>query len=176
MVVAIVAIISGIAVGVTPSIIGLAKGQSAAAQLNAFLKRTRELAISRRRNIEVVFTAPNQVQTLQRAVPNPPAVTPAPTPLETIYLEGAMEFRTFAGVPDTPDAFATPVVSAMSVGNQLPVMFTSEGAFVDANGDPINATLFLGKPQQINTANALTILGATAMVRSWRWNGARWIQ
>ena len=45
-------------------------------------------------------------------------------------------------------------------------MFTSEGLFTDVNGDPINATLFLGIPNQVSTANALTIIGTTATVRT----------
>ena len=55
-------------------------------------------------------------------------------------------------------------------------MFTSEGSFTDVNGDPINATIFLGIPNQVNTANALTIIGTTATVRTWRNNGSQWVQ
>ncbi len=55
-------------------------------------------------------------------------------------------------------------------------MFTSEGTFADVNGDPINATLLLGVANQPNTANAVTIIGTTATLRLWRWDGARWVQ
>lgn len=175
MVVAIMAILSGVAIGVSQGMVRSAKGQAGAQQLAGFLKRTKEMAVSRRRNIEVAFTAPNSVSTLQRAVPNPPAATPAPTPLETLQFEGRIEFRTFA-TGDTPDLFATATPPAINVGATLPVLFTSEGQFVDANGDPVNATLFLGEPGQISTANALTILGTTAMIRTWRWDGSRWVQ
>ena len=61
MVVAILGILGGIAIGVTPGIINTAKGQSGAQQLAAFLKRHREMAISRRRNIEIRFTLPATV-------------------------------------------------------------------------------------------------------------------
>lgn len=175
MVVAIIAVMGGVALGVTGNMIRTAKGQSGAQQLAGFLKRTRELAVSRRRNIEVAFTAPNIVATQQRGVPNPPAATPAPTPLETLRLEGRVEFRTF-GTGDTPDLFAGATPPAINVGAALPVLFTSEGQFVDANGDPVNATLFLGVPSQVSTANALTILGTTALIRTWRWDGSKWVQ
>lgn len=174
MVVAILCVLGGIAMGVTPNVIRVAKGQAGAAQLSSFLKRTRELAISRRRNIEIAFTAPNQVRSTQRAVPDPPNPLGASTVLETMYLEGRVEYRTFGGVPDTPDAFGNG--AAIVLGGANPVMFTSEGSFTDVDGNPINASIFLGVQGQTNTANALTIIGTTATVRSFRWDGSRWVQ
>jgi prepilin-type N-terminal cleavage/methylation domain-containing protein len=174
MVVAILAVLGGVAIGVTPSIIRVAKGQSGAQELTAFLKRHRELAISRRRNIEIAFTAPNQVRSTQRAVPDPPNPLGPSTVLETTFLEGGVEYRTFAGVPDTPDAFGN--AAAIVLGGAGPFMFTSEGSFTDVDGNPINASIFLGVPNQVSTANALTIIGTTATVRSFRWDGSRWIQ
>ncbi len=174
MVVAIMAVLGGIAIGVTPGVISVAKGQSGAQQLSAFLKRTRELAISRRRNIEIEFTAPSRVRSTQRAVPDPPNPLGASTVLETTYLEGRVEYRTFGGVPDTPDAFGN--AAAVVLGGANPVMFTSEGSFTDVDGNPINASIFLGVPGQTNTANALTIIGTTATVRNFRWDGSRWVQ
>jgi prepilin-type N-terminal cleavage/methylation domain-containing protein len=175
MVVAIIGILAAVAIGVTPAVIRTAKGQAGAQQLASFLKRHRELAISRRRNIEITFTAPNMVQSRQRAVPDPPAATPAPTVLETMYFEGRLEYRQFGAVAlDTPDAFGN--AAPINVGAILPVIFTSEGAFTDANGDVINGTLFLGVVNQVSTANALTIVGATSAVRLWRWDGSRWVQ
>jgi prepilin-type N-terminal cleavage/methylation domain-containing protein len=174
MVVAILAILGGIAIGVTPGVIQVAKGQSGAQQLSAFLKRTRETAISRRRNIEIDFVAPGMVRSTQRAVPDPPNPLGPSTVLEEMYLEGGIEYRLFPAVPDTPDAFGNgaPVV----VGGANPVMFTSEGVFTDVDGNPINASVFLGVPNQVSTANALTIIGTTATVRTFRWDGSRWVQ
>ncbi len=174
MVVAILAILGGIAIGVTPGVIQTAKGQSGAQQLSAFLKRTRETAISRRRNIEIDFVVPGMVRSTQRAVPDPPNPLGPSTVLEEMYLEGGIEYRLFPAVPDTPDAFGNgaPVV----VGGVNPVMFTSEGSFTDVDGNPINASVFLGVPNQVSTANALTIIGTTATVRTFRWDGSRWVQ
>jgi prepilin-type N-terminal cleavage/methylation domain-containing protein len=174
VVVAMIGVLAAIAIGVTPSIISTAKGQSGAQQLASFLKRHREMAISRRRNIEIAFTAPNLVSSVQRGVADPGDPPPLPTPLETMYLEGRVEFRLFPAVPDTPDGFGNG--TAISLGGANPVMFTSEGGFTDVNGDPINASLYLGIQDQENTANALTIIGTTATVRAWRWDGSRWVQ
>jgi prepilin-type N-terminal cleavage/methylation domain-containing protein len=173
-VVAIIGILASVAIGVTPGIIATTKASSNTAQLTSFLKRTREMAISRRRNIEIRFLAPNQVQSAERAVPNPPAPTPAPTVLETMTFEGRLGYNRFGGQPDTPDAFGN--AAAINLGGANPVMFTSEGSFADVNGDPVNATVMLGVPGDPTTANAVTILGTTAAVRAWRYDGSRWVQ
>ncbi|MEO5819219.1 MAG: prepilin-type N-terminal cleavage/methylation domain-containing protein [Vicinamibacteraceae bacterium] len=174
MVVAIIAILGGIAMGITPGVIRTAKGKSGAQQLGSFLKRHREMAISRRRNIAITFTNPNIVASVQRGVPDPPAVT-VDTPLETMRLEGAIQYNKFTAVTlDTPDGFTSG--AAITIGGTGPYMFTSDGSFVDVNGDPVNATILLGTPNVVSTANALTIIGTTSAVRTWRWDGSKWVQ
>ena len=84
-----------------------------------------------------------------------------------------MEYRQFAGNADTPDAFgaggaAGPIILGGAPPTVNPVMFTSEGSFTDANGNPINASVFIGVANQRNTSNAVTIIGTTATVRTWR--------
>lgn len=172
VVVALIAVLAGVSVGVTQSAIRAAKAQSGAQEVAAFLHRARETAISRRRNIEVRFLPPNTIQSAERAVPPNPA---PPTVLETIRFEGRMEYRTFAGLGNTPDMFDI-TGGPINLGGANPVMFTSEGTFTDVNGDPINATIFLGVDQQPDTASAVTILGTTATLRMWRHNGSEWVQ
>jgi prepilin-type N-terminal cleavage/methylation domain-containing protein len=176
IVVAIIAVLGSIAIGVSGNMVRASKGKSGAQQLAAFLKRHREMAISRRRNIEIAFTAPNIVSSALRAVPDPPAATPAPTPLEQMRLEGQVTYTKFAAIGlDTPDGFGSP--AAINLGGVGPTwMFTSEGSFVDVNGDPANATILLGIPNQRMTANALTIIGTTSAVRTWRYDGSKWVQ
>lgn len=169
-VIVLVGILSALAIGITPGLIRTARGESGAQELDSFLKRHREMAIARRRDIEIRFLAPNQVQSAQRAVPNPPNATPAPTVLETMTFEGSIEYWSPPGVPDTPNFFgnATPV----AVGGVAPVMFSSEGSFIDAGSNPVNATISLAVAGDPLTATAVTILGTTASVTRWRWNGA----
>jgi prepilin-type N-terminal cleavage/methylation domain-containing protein len=179
VVVAIMGVLAAIAIGVTSGMIQSAKGQSGAQQLSSFLKRHREVAISRRRNIEIRFTNDNTVESWQRAVPDPAVVpTPGPTLLETMVLEGRLEYLRFPTVTpaNTPDLFPIGGADAINLGGADPVLFTSEGSFTDRNGDPINATIFLGVPNQVTTANALTIIGTTATVRAWRNDGRQWVQ
>jgi hypothetical protein len=53
-------------------------------------------------------------------------------------------------------------------------MFTSDGSFVDANGDPANGTIFMGKPGRVETAHAITFFGATGLIRTWKFSGQQW--
>jgi len=170
MVVAIIGVLASIAIGVTPGIINTAKGQGGAAQVSSALRRAREIAISRRRNVRVTFQNPNQVVLEQINVPGPGL-----TAIETITLEGRIQYTTFA-IADTPDLFGNAVPVQVSGAAGQPPMFTSEGMFTDSNGDPANATITLGIPGQVSTANAVTILGATATIRQFRWDGSRWFE
>jgi len=172
MVVATLAVLAGIGIGVSSNVARMARGESGAQQLDAFLKRHREMAVARRRDIEIRFLPPNQVQSAQRAVPDPPAATPAPTVLDTLTFEGNNEYRVFAGMPDTPNLFGNG--AAINLGLVPPVMFSSEGAFVDLAGNPVNATISLGVVGDPMTASAVTILGPTASIERWKWDGANW--
>jgi hypothetical protein len=55
-------------------------------------------------------------------------------------------------------------------------MFTSEGTFTNVDGDPVNISVFLGVSRVPTSANAITILGATAAIRAWRWDGRQWVE
>jgi prepilin-type N-terminal cleavage/methylation domain-containing protein len=172
VVIAIATVLAGVGIGVTTTIVRMTRGEPAAQQLDAFLKRYREVAVARRRDIEIRFIPPNQVQSLERPIPDPPALTPPPTVLETMTFEGFVGYRSFNGVADTPNLFGN--LNAVSIGGVTPVMFSSEGAFIDVNGNPVNATLSLGIEDDELSATAVTVLGATASIERWRWNGTGW--
>ena len=169
IVIALIGVLAAIAIGVTPGVINTSKGQSGASQVSAALRRAREMAISRRRNVRVTFTNPNRVVLDQINVPGP-----GTTAIETIILEGRIQYNAFA-VADTPDRFGNAAAVQIGGAAGLP-MFTSEGMFTDSNGDPANATITLGIPGQTSTANAITILGATATIRQYRWDGSKWVE
>jgi prepilin-type N-terminal cleavage/methylation domain-containing protein len=171
---AIIAVLGGIAVGVTTTMVRVEKADAGVMQLDSFLKRYREMAVARRRDIEIRFLSPNRVQAAVRAVPDPPTPTPAPTLVETMTFEGRVEYRRTPGVPDTPNGFGNAV--AVSLGGVEPVMFSSEGAFIDIGSNPVNATISLGVEGDDLSATAITILGATARIERWRWSGGDWVK
>lgn len=170
VVLAIAGVLAAIGIGMSTNSIRSARGESGAAQLDGFLKRHREIALARRRDIEIHFDAPNRVRSVMRAGLGD--ANPAPQPLETLVIEGDIQFRVFDDMPDTPNGFGngTPV----TLGGVEPVMFASEGMFMDVAGNPINATISLGIAHDTLSATAVTILGTTATVERWRWNGAQW--
>jgi prepilin-type N-terminal cleavage/methylation domain-containing protein len=167
MALGLIAVMSAVAAMVMPSALRSATADSGAARVAAVLRTAREQAISQRRNVQVTFAAPNQIVVTRINVPSTTT-----TVLGTTVLESGIAFQLFTGVPDTPDAFGNP--SATAFGAATSVMFSSEGTFVDQNGDPANGTVFLGKGIDPMSARAVTIFGPTALIRQWRWNGRVW--
>jgi prepilin-type N-terminal cleavage/methylation domain-containing protein len=168
----ILGILAGVTVLIMPGIIRIVKGEGATMQAKGFLTKVREIAVTKRRNIQVTFVEPNQLTAEEMPIPG--VGVAADRFLETVEFEGGLEYLKFTGIPDTPDLFG--MDSAVTLGGAETVLFTSEGMFTDINGDPVNATLAFGIPEQPRTAQAVTILGVSAVVRQWRWNGSAWTQ
>jgi prepilin-type N-terminal cleavage/methylation domain-containing protein len=133
-------------------------------QLNA----ARETAVAQRRNIQLVFTTPNQLQLVRQNLPT------GTTVLRTVALEAGVRYHLFAPVVDTPDNFG--VSGALSFNSALTITFNSDGMLIDSGGSPINGTIFLAQPSARQSARAVTILGATGRVRGYRWTGSAWAQ
>jgi hypothetical protein len=150
--------------GITPGTIA----NTGLHQTVAQLRSGRETAIAQRRNIELSFPANNQIRLVRLEVPV------GRTVLSTVTLESRLEFRLFGGVPDTPDGFGNG--NAVSFAGPAPWTFLSNGTLVDAQGNPLNGSVFLGLANQPETARAITILGATGRVRGYRWTRSAWIQ
>ncbi len=171
VVMAVVAILSGVAVGVTPTIIASVRGESGMRQVAKLLTNARETAITRRRNVEVRFQPPSTLQTAEVDVPGP-----GTTVLDTVPFEGGVEYYLTPSLPNPPGSAGNGAAIFINSAAPNPVMFTTEGSFVDANGDPVNVSLFFAVNQEPGTATALTISGVTAVVRAWRWDGAHWVE
>jgi prepilin-type N-terminal cleavage/methylation domain-containing protein len=131
------------------------------------MRTARELAISERRYMRLVYTAPSHIEILREEVPGP-----ATTQVFTKDMESGVQFHIFAGLPDTPDAFGggTPV----NFGAALDIKFTPDGTLVNQNGGGANGTVFLGIPGYPFSARAVTVLGSTGRIRGYRWDGRIW--
>ncbi len=153
------------------------------------LRQARELAIAKRRNVQVQFTAPNQIQLTLLTLPGepiPPAISP--TYLNDNVPGGLIFYVSPPPVTDTPMGFG----NSTAISLQQPtgagawtVMFTTSGAFVGTaqsaatlyqatNNNPVNASIYLGVVGKPNTARAVTVFGATGRVRSYYWTGSSW--
>jgi prepilin-type N-terminal cleavage/methylation domain-containing protein len=185
VVVGLIGVLAGMAIMVSPSFSRNARADAGTVQVLDAIRSAREVAISQRRNVELRFVAVdsvglNAVQTVRRNL-NPAGFTT----LRTVRLENRMELRLDSAIPtDTPDKFrktGTGWTTAVAFGpkgsgiGSAWGMFTSEGTFVDADGDPLNGTAFLAIENQKNSLRAITVMGSTALIRSWRWNGKEWV-
>jgi prepilin-type N-terminal cleavage/methylation domain-containing protein len=173
VVVALIGTLVSMAMMAGPAYQRQARADSGLSQALDLVRSARELAISQRRNVELRFINNNGLQTARVDI-GANGVQTGTTPLRTIELENRMELLLQTGVPDTPMLFGNQ--SATAFGTTPRRMFTSEGTFVDANGDVLNGTMFLSVQGERNSARAITILGATALIRAWKWNGREWVE
>lgn len=161
----------GLAVAViqTSSLVPSLRANSAMDQVFSQFRALRDTAITQRRQVQVEFAGNDQITSTE--------IEPVgSSPVTTITLGGGAQFILFGGIPDTPMAFGNnAAVYIGGVSGGPPVMsFTTTGAFVDGNGNPLNGTVFLGISGQPNTARAVTVLGATGRVRQYHWDGKAW--
>jgi hypothetical protein len=167
IVVGILAVVGGIAAGSMLTMVRGARADSSmTAAVNA-LRVARDRAIGERRNFQVRFISPNKIQIARENIPGPTT-----TVVSELFLEDDLEFRLMPGVPDTPDHFGNS--AAVAFGPSASRSFTSEGTFVDATGDPLNGTVFMAVPGQPHSVRAISILGSTALIHPWRWDGRNW--
>jgi Tfp pilus assembly protein FimT len=164
-----------------------ARANSAMDAVISQLRQAREIAIAKRRNVQVQFTAPNQIQMTILTLPGeaiPPVI--APTYLND-NVPGGLTFAVLVGT-DTPMKFGNSTAISLQQpggGGAWTVMFTTSGAFCGTaqaaaslyqatNNNPVNASIFLGVVGKPNTARAVTVFGATGRVRSYYWTGSSW--
>jgi prepilin-type N-terminal cleavage/methylation domain-containing protein len=169
VVVALIAVVAAISVPISGVMISRARADSASIQAVTWLEGARNRAVAERRNFQVTFdTETNRIR-IDRVEPDL-----EPTLIADYQLEEGLEFMQFEDAPDTPDLFGNE--SDVELEGDTPHMFTSDGSFIDANGDPANGTLFMGKSGQPETARAVTIFGATGVIRTWKLAGTTWFQ
>jgi prepilin-type N-terminal cleavage/methylation domain-containing protein len=173
VVVGLIGVLSAMAIMVGPSFTKTARADASTAQVIDAIRSAREQAISQRRNIELRFLMPNAIQT-QRVDIGANGVQTGLTVLRTVELENNMEIRRDV-TANTPDLFPGAGPTAFGVPAATRRMFTSEGTFVDQDGDVLNGTVFLAVPNDPLSSRAITIMGATALIRLWRWNGREWV-
>src|SRR5208282_2953 len=186
--VGMIMVLVGMAVMSTMSSTYASKANDAMFEVITQFRTAREIAVSKRRNVLVAFTAPNQIQLTVETLPGEtPAAAIAPVFLND-GVAGGNIFYVYPGLPDTPMGFgnATALDFAPASGGTagLSIMFTTSGSLVGTtassgfnvvgNSNPVNATVFTGIAGKQNTARAVTVMGTTGRVRSYSWTGSAW--
>ena len=169
VVAALIAVGMAVAIPVTIDMVTRAKNDSAAVVAHTFLDSARDRAIAERRNVRLTFQGPNRIVLQRIEVPSGQLTT-----VGEMVLENGQEFLRYSGMADTPDKFGAG--SAVQFSGVEPVMFTSDGSLIDSAGDVTNGTVFMGVPNQPETARAVTIFGVTGLLRGWKWRGTQWFQ
>lgn len=169
---AIMGVLAALAIPVSTQYIINAKADSSLEATSRAFTNARDRAVAERRNVLISFTSDN-VQ-FDRQEINGTGDVIGTTPIAEVTLENGQQFMQFSGVPDTPDSFGA--TSATAFNGTPPFMFASDGTLVDADGDVANASIFTGVPDEPLTARAVTIFGATGLVRGWKWRGNRWFK
>ena len=167
IVVAVGIILAAMAIPVSSNFISTSKADASVTATTDALTTARDRSVAERRNFEVAFTGNNHIQITRDEVPSG-----MQTLISDTQLENGQQFVKFSGLPDTPDGFGN--TTAIYFSGPGPWMFTSDGSFIDSNGDVSNGTIQLGVPNQTMTARAVTIYGATGLIRSWNWRGTKW--
>ena len=188
VVVAIILIISAMALINLPTTMQNIHSDTAVRQVVTQLRQAREYAIANRRYVQVTFTTVGglaQIQMIQRndKTVGAGAVNPV---LSTVSIQVPMQFVVFGG-PDTPDGFGngaaiefgTPGVAGGPPGGMF---FQSDGELVDGGtvaagaASPINGSVFLGVAGTASTARAVTVMGTTGRIHGWSSGGGAWTQ
>jgi prepilin-type N-terminal cleavage/methylation domain-containing protein len=194
VVVAIMLILSGMAIMSTARPGTAARANNAADAVVNTMRQGRLLAISKRRNVLVNLSGTNQIQLTVQTLPGEAAPTiPIPVVRLNDGIKTGLQFYLFPTLPNTPmgplgfgniSALDFEAVNGGTVGNAI--MFSSSGSLVGVGGasianyytlgnnNPINATIFIGVQGDTSTARAITVTGATGRIRSFTWNGTAW--
>ncbi|HTP31686.1 MAG TPA: type II secretion system protein [Candidatus Acidoferrales bacterium] len=159
------------------SINGALPSQQSAAGLNAAVavfRQGRDVAIAERRSFQLVIPAVsplNQIG-LQRlelgggftALP----VTTLPKPAQ-FGLDPSIT------IPPEPGLVQPTCSNGLCFGGTLTETWLSDGTFIQANGQPLSAVIYVMIPGQPAAQRAFTVLGSTGRIRTYKWTGSAWV-
>lgn len=130
-------------------------------RLLGMLQVAREMAIARQRDVEVRFDLDTSTATLVRHDEG------VEVPVQTLAFEYGVKLMLFGDMTDTPLGYGRN--SAVDFGGVSRLLFISDGSLVDETSVPVNGTIYLGMEGKPATARAITITGATARARFYKW-------
>jgi type II secretory pathway pseudopilin PulG len=180
VVIGIMMVLMGMAIIQSFGSLGSYQANSALDVVVSQLRVARQLAISQRRTVQIwIDSVPEPVDNryhVKYQVQAAPQTNEVAGPVVSVPLPASTQLILEPGVPDTPMQFGNN--AAVYVGNPPvaggpPVMqFNSTGTFTDNTGtNLLYGTVFIGIPNQVATARAVTIMGGTGRVRAYNWAG-----
>ncbi|HUL33131.1 MAG TPA: prepilin-type N-terminal cleavage/methylation domain-containing protein [Candidatus Eisenbacteria bacterium] len=181
VVIGIMMVLAGIAIFQSFGSTASYQANSAMDTVVSQLRVARELAITQRTNVQVIFISNGATQQVQYMVLAQPGSGTANGPLVSTDLPRQTTFMLTPGVPDTPMNFgkSAPIYIGNVSGGPAFMEFNSTGQFTDNTGfNTLNGTVFIGVQGQTSTAmaRAVTIMGGTGRVRPYAYTGNTWIE
>jgi prepilin-type N-terminal cleavage/methylation domain-containing protein len=178
----VLVVVGIISILVATSVIGIqqllstSRADAAANTVVSQLRAARQLAISRRHNVQVTIststTAPNFAPSISYVEMVTGVLTETLPAAVTVPLPPNTNFVLQAGQGDTPMGFGNS--SAVYIGGvangPATMYFSTSGAFMSGNA-PINGTFFVGISGNPGSERAVTLLGSTGRVRTYYWAG-----
>jgi len=174
LVIAIIMILAGMAIF---NIGGALPGEQTAAGMNAAIavfRQGHDISISERRYFQLVIpatTPPNQIG-LERL-----EINGGFTALPVVTLPKPAQFGLDPSITTAPESglIQTTCGSGLCFGGSPTQTWQPDGTFVQANGQPLSAVVYVMVPGNPGAQRAFTILGSTGRIRTYRWNGSTWI-
>lgn len=204
VVVAIILILTAIAIPSIKSMMREARNRQAFETVLTMMRRAHEIAVDRRRVVKLVFAKaagsnPAQITMTQEVRvlgtggnPNTFATAPAvnsPNP-ETVQLPSDTDFMLppSPGPATGPDGFGSPPTNAIDYGYNASggstglttMYFQADGTVLRDSevGASASGVLYIGRTNDKNSYRAISILGDTSRVKAWRFDqgSTKWLQ
>ncbi|MGE3276494.1 MAG: Tfp pilus assembly protein FimT/FimU [Vicinamibacterales bacterium] len=158
-------ILSGMALATVNAVVPSVRADGQVSRVLGALQAAREVSISSRRDVELRFDTDASTMTVVRLDGGG-----AETELQVLGFEYNVKFYQFGDMGDTPEGFGAGGV--VDFGDSSELIFTSDGTLVDETGVPVNGTIFMGMAGKRETARAITVTGATARARFYKWSSS----
>ncbi|HEX3154250.1 MAG TPA: hypothetical protein VHV32_06465 [Candidatus Angelobacter sp.] len=134
------------------------------------MRFARQVAIDKRTVCRVDFAAPGTISVTQAFADGNPVQT------ETLTLPADVQYTIVAGMPTppaaTPDNIGNGTIAIdfdrVKAGGGTTIFFQPDGSALDAVGLPNDGVIYIARPNELNGARAITLLGTTGRIRGWR--------
>ena len=166
---AVIAVVSGMAIFITTNVYPVLRADSALQLELAQLRKTRQASMDQRRPFVATFNGTGGLLVKRAEINLTTGAITGYTTVADYLLPNGVTYMVFPLLPDTPDRFGNSSAVSFNGGNTI--TFQGDGTALDAAGNYVNGTVFMGIAGNPQTARAITILGATGRIRSYRYNG-----
>ena len=134
------------------------------------MRFARQVAIDKRTVCRVDFATPGTISVTQAFADGTPVQT------ETLTLPADVQYTIVTGMPKPPAATPDNIGNGntaidfdrVKAGGGTTIFFQPDGSALDAVGLPNDGVIYIARPNELNGARAITLLGTTGRIRGWR--------